>query len=87
MRTLSEEMDTILISSIMETLEKTKNCERVRDDTIAYICKCCCDIFGNSRMKKDDKIDSFEKMANKYVDDIDNSIEEYNNDLEKSRKQ
>ena len=87
MRTLSEEMDTILISSILETLEKTKDCERVRDNTIAYICKSCCDIFANSKMKKDDKIDSFEKIANKYVDNIDKNIEEYKNDLEKSRKQ
>ena len=86
MRTLSEEMDTILISNILETLKKTKDCEMVRDNTIAYICKCCCDIFANSKMKKDDKIDSFEKIANKYVDDIDKNIEEYKNDLEKSRK-
>ena len=56
MRTLSEEMDTILICSILKTLEKTKGCERVRDDTIAYICKSCCNIFANSKMKKDDKI-------------------------------
>ena len=87
MRTLSEEMDTILISSILETLKKTKDCEMVRDNTIAYICKSCCDIFANSKMKKDDKIDSFEKMAKKYIDDINKNIEEYKNDLEKSRKQ
>lgn len=83
MRTLSEEMDSILISSILETLEKTKDCERVRDSTIAYICKSCCDIFGNSRIKKDDKIDSFRNIAYKYVDDINKNIEEYNKDLKK----
>ena len=86
-RTLSEEMDTILISTILETLEKTKDCERVRDNTIAYICKSCCDIFANSKMKKDDKIDSFEKIAYKYVDDINKNIEEYKNDLERTKKQ
>ena len=85
MRTLSEEMDTILISTILETLKKTKDCERVRDDTIAYICKSCCDIFANSKMKKDDKIDSFEKIAYKYVDDIEKNIAEYKNDLEKNK--
>ena len=83
MRTLSEEMDTILISTILETLKKTKDCERVRDDTIAYICKSCCDIFANSKMKKDDKIDSFEKITKKYIDDINKNIDEYNNDLKK----
>ena len=86
-RTLSDEMDSILISSILETLEKTKDCERVRDTTIAYICRKCCDIFSNSKMKKDNKIDSFREMAYKYVDDIEKNIEEYKNDLEKSRKQ
>lgn len=85
-RTLSEEMDSILISAILETLEKTKDCERVRDNTIAYICKSCCDIFANSKMKKDNKIDSFRNTAYKYVDDINKNIEEYKNDLEKSRK-
>lgn len=86
MKTLSEEMDSILICSILEVLEKTKGCERVRDNTIAYICKSCCDIFGNSKMKKNDKIDSFRKMAYKHVDDINKNIEEYKNDLEKSKK-
>ena len=85
-RTLSEEMDTILICSILETLEKTKDCERVRDNKIAYICKKCCDIFSNTKMKKDNKIDSFRNIAYKYVDDINKNIEEYKNDLEKSRK-
>lgn len=85
-RTLSEEMDSILISAILETLKKTKDCERVRDDTIAYICKSCCDIFANSKMKKDNKIDSFRNIAYKYVDDINKNIEEYKNDLEKSKK-
>lgn len=82
-RTLSEEMDTILICSILEVLKKTKDCERVRDETIAYICKCCCDIFANSKMKKDYKIDSFRNIAYKYVDDIEKNIEEYKNDLKK----
>ena len=86
-RTLSEEMDSILICSILETLKKTKDCEMVRDTTIAYICKKCCDIFANSKMKKDDKIDLFREMAYKYVDDIEKSIEEYENDIEKSKKQ
>ena len=85
-RTLSEEMDTILISTILETIEKTKGCERVRDTTIAYICKKCCDIFANSKMKKDDKIDSFRNIACKYVDDINKNIEEYKNDIAKSNK-
>ena len=86
-RTLSEEMDSILISSIMETLEKTKDCERVRDNTIAYICKSCCDIFSNSKMKKEEKIDSFRNIAYKYVNDINKNIEEYKNDIERTRKQ
>ena len=85
-RTLSDEMDSILISSIMETLEKTKDCEMVRNTTIAYICRKCCDIFANSKMKKDNKIDSFRNIAYKYVDDINKNIEEYKNDLEKSKQ-
>ena len=85
-RTLSDEMDSILISSIMETLEKTKDCEMVRNTTIAYICRKCCDIFANSKMKKDNKIDSFRNIAYKYVDDIEKNIEEYKNDLAKSKQ-
>ena len=61
-KTLSEEMDSILISSILDW-------ERVRDNTIAYICKSCCDIFDSSKIKKDKKTDSFEKIAKKCVAD------------------
>ena len=86
-RTLSDEMNSILISSILETLEKTKDCERVRDTTIAYICRKCCDIFSNSKMKKNNKIDSFREIAYKYVDDIEKNIDEYKNDNERTRKQ
>ena len=81
--TLSYKIDTILLYNILDILEKTKDCEKARDYAIAYICRCCCNILTNNRIKKEEKIDSFEKITKKCVDDVDNAIDKYNKNVEK----
>ena len=86
-KTLSYKIGTILLNNIFDILKKTKDHEEVRVYEISHLCFCCCSILTDNRIKKEDKIDLFEKIAKKCVDDIDKNIEEYKNDLEKSRKQ
>ena len=86
-KTLSYKIGTILLNNIFDILKKTKDHEEVRVCKIAHLCFCCCSILTENKIKKEDKIDLFEKIAKKCVDDIDKNIEEYKNDLEKSRKQ
>lgn len=82
-QTLGDEMTTILLNSIFDILKKTKDYEEVRVYKIAYICNCCCNILTDSRIKKEDKIDVFEKIAKKCVDDVDKMIDKYNKNVEK----
>lgn len=42
------------------------------------ICFCCCSILTDNRMKKEDKIDLFEKIAKEYVDDTDKGYKSLN---------
>ena len=86
-KTLSYKIGTILLNNIFDILKKTKDHEEVRVYEISHLCFQCCSILTDNRMKKEDKIDLFEKIAKKCVDDINKNIEEYKNDLEKSRKQ
>lgn len=83
--TLSYKIDTILLYNILDILEKTKGCKKARDYAIAYICRCCCNILTNKKMKKEEKIDSFKKITKKCVDDVDNAIDKYNKNVEKTK--
>lgn len=76
-KTLSYKIGTILLNTIFDILKKTKDCEEVRVYKIAHLCFCCCSILTDNRIKKDDKIASFEKIAKKCVDDVDKAIEKY----------
>lgn len=82
-KTLSGKIAHILISSILETFEKTKDYKKVRDFAIAHICICCCNILTNNRMKEEDKIDLFEKITKKCVDDVDKTIDKINENVGK----
>lgn len=82
-KTLGGEITTILINSILDIFEKTKDCKKVRSFAIAHICICCCNILTNNRMKEDDKIDLFEKITKKCVDDVDKTIDKINENVEK----
>lgn len=78
MRTLGDEITTILLNTIFDILKKAKDYEGVRVYKIAYICNCCCNILTDSRIKKEWKIDIFNNLAKKCVDDVDKAIEKYN---------
>ena len=82
-KTLSYKIGTILLNNIFDILKKTKDYEEVRVYEISHLCFCCCSILTDNRMKKEDKIDLFEKIAKKCVDDIDKTIEKCNNNVEK----
>ena len=77
-KTLSYKIGTILLNNIFDIFKKTKDHEEVRVCKIVNLCFCCCSILTDNRIKKEDKIDLFEKIAKKCVDDIDNAIEKYN---------
>lgn len=78
MKTLCDEITTILLNTIFDILKKTKDHKEVGVYKIAYICSCCCNILTDNRIKKEWKINIFDNLAKKCVDDVDKAIEKCN---------
>ena len=77
MRTLSEEISTIMDNAIKEILERTEGHKSARDYLIKGVCNNCILALTNTKYKKDEKIASVKKWADHYVSDIDKAIEDF----------
>ena len=78
MKTLSEEMETIMDNAIKEILERTEGHKSARKYLIEVVCHSCILALTNTKYKKDEKIASFKRQAEYYVNDIDQAIEDFN---------
>ena len=77
MKTLNEEISTIMDNSIKEILERTEGHKSAREFLIKGVCNSCILALTNSKYKKDEKIASVKKWADHYVNDIDQAIEDF----------
>ena len=77
MRTLSEEISTIMDNAIKEILERTEGHKSARDYLIKGVCNNCILALTNTKYKKEEKIASFKRQAEHYVSDIDKAIEDF----------
>lgn len=77
MRTLSEEIIAIMDSSIEEILERTEGHKSAREYLVEGVCHSCILALTNTKYKKDEKIASFKKQAEFYVNDINQAIEDF----------
>ena len=77
MKTLSEEISTIMDNSIKEILDRTEGHKSARDYLIEGVCNSCILALTNTKYKKDEKIASFKRQAEYYVNDIDQAIEDF----------
>ena len=77
MRTLSEEMETIMDNAIEEILERTEGHKSARKYLVEGVCHSCILALTNTKYKKDEKIASFKRQAEHYVNDIDQAIEDF----------
>ena len=77
MRTLNDEISTIMDNAIKEILNRTEDHKSARDYLIKGVCHSCILALTNTKYKKDEKIDFFERQAERYVDDIDQAIEDF----------
>lgn len=76
MKTLNEEISTIMNNAIKEILERTEDHKSARDYLIKNVCNMCIFALTNTKYKKkDDKIACFKKQADFYINDIDQAIE------------
>ena len=77
MKTLSEEISTIMDNAIKEILDRTDGHKSAREFLIKGVCNSCILALTNTKYKKDEKIASVKKWADHYVDDIDQAIEDF----------
>ena len=77
MKTLSDEISAIMDNSIKEILDRTEGHKSARDYLIKGVCHSCILALTYAKYKKDEKINSFKRQAERYVNDIDQAIEDF----------
>ena len=77
MKTLNEEISAIMDNAIKEILDRTEGHKSARDYLIKGVCNMCIIALTNTKYKKDEKIASFKKWTDHYVNNIDQAIEDF----------
>ena len=79
MKTLSEEIYSIMSDAMKEILERTEGHKSARESLVDHICLSCIIALTNTRYKKDEKIASFKRKVDYYISDIDQAIQDFSN--------
>ena len=77
MKTLSDEVYSIVSDAMKEILEKTEGHKSARDYLVDQVCLSCIIALTSSKYKKDEKIASVKRQAERCVNDIDQAIEDF----------
>ena len=83
MRTLNDEISTIMDNAIKEILERTEGHKSARDYLIKGVCDSCILALTNTKYKKDEKIASVKRQVERYLNDIDQAIEDFSSCIRK----
>ena len=79
MKTLSDETYSIIRDAMEEILEKTEGHNSARDYLVNNVCRSCILVLTNTKYKKDEKIASFKRQIDYYINDIDKTIQDFSN--------
>ena len=77
--TLGDEIYSIMSNAMKEILEKTEGNNSARDYLVDNVCKSCILVLTNTKYKKDEKIASFKRQVEIYINDIDKAIQDFSN--------
>lgn len=77
MKTLSDEIYSIMSDAMKEILERTEDHKSARNYLVNNICRSCILVLTNTKYKKDEKIASFKRQIDYYINDIDKAIEDF----------
>ena len=77
MKTLSDEIYSIMKDAMKEILEKTEDHKSARNYLVNHVCQSCILVLTNTRYKKDEKIAAFKRQIDYYINDIDKAIEDF----------
>ena len=77
MKTLGDEIYSIMSDAMKEIFEKTESHNSARDFLVDNVCRSCILVLTNTKYKKDEKIASFKRQINYYISDIDKAIQDF----------
>ena len=77
--TLGDEIYSIMSDAMKEILEKTEGHNSARDYLVDNVCRSCILALANTKYKKDEKIASFKRQVEIYINDIDKAIQDFSN--------
>ena len=77
MKTLGDEIYSIMNNAMKEIFEKTEGHNSARDYLLDNVCRSCILVLTNTKYKKDEKIASFKRQINYYISDIDKAIQDF----------
>ena len=77
--TLGDEIYSIMSDAMKEILEKTEGHNSARDYLVDNVCRSCILVLSNTKYKKDEKIASFKRQVEIYINDIDKAIQDFSN--------
>ena len=75
--TLCNEIYSIMSDAMKEILERTEGHNSARDSLLNHLCLSCILVLANSKYKKDEKISTFKRQVEIYINDIDKTIEDF----------
>ena len=76
---LGDEIYTIMSDAMKKILERTEGHNSARDYLVDNVCRSCILVLINTKYKKDEKIDSFKRQIDYYINDIDKAIQDFSN--------
>ena len=77
MKTLSDEIYSIMSDAMKEILERTEDNKSARNYLVDRVCQSCIFALTNTKYKKDEKIASFKRQIDYYISDIDKAIQDF----------
>ena len=77
MKTLGDEIYSIMNDAIKEIFEKTEGHNSARDYLVDNVCRSCILTLTNTKYKKDEKVASFKRQIDYYISDIDKAIQDF----------
>ena len=77
MKTLCDEIYSIVSDAMKEILERTEGHKSARKFLVDNVCLSCIIALTNSKYKKDEKIASVKRQVERCVSDIDKTIEDF----------
>ena len=77
MKTLGDEIQSIMNDAMKEILEKTEGHNSARNYLVNNVCRSCILVLTNSKYKKDEKVASFKRQIDYYISDIDKAIQDF----------